>query len=146
MNPGWRRDDGGALRAWLARCGDERDAWTPDETSGAEPDDDAALGRAVDVAPLADRLVVFFADRLVHEVLPVTRKTIGGGRDDDDDDLTHRYALTLWLCADEDAPMMSPAASEAAAAAAALGPYGLCGDGRPGAETRRAHFPLSETV
>ena len=92
LNPGWSSDAGGDLRLFV--------------------DDDGPL----DVAPLNDRLVIFFADRLVHEVLPSTT-----------DD--HRYALTLWLCSrtavvgdDDD----------------------LCAANRPGGALRRAHFPSSD--
>ena len=41
-----------------------------------------AQGEGVDVAPTGDRLVCFFADRVVHEVLPAN---------------ADRWALTLWF-------------------------------------------------
>jgi Rps23 Pro-64 3,4-dihydroxylase Tpa1-like proline 4-hydroxylase len=56
LNQDWHSDDGGALRLW------------PSDT-------------AVDVAPVGDRLVVFFSERLAHEVLPSRRP---------------RTALTAW--------------------------------------------------
>lgn len=59
----WR--GGGALRLWV-----------PDGDGPGEP---------VDVEPVGDRLVCFFSDRIVHEVLPT----------EDPDAL--RYAHTLWL-------------------------------------------------
>ena len=57
---GWK--DGGALRIYV--------------------DGDDAQGEGVDVAPIGDRLVCFFADRVVHEVLPAAAE---------------RWALTLWF-------------------------------------------------
>ena len=57
---GW--NDGGALRIYV--------------------DGDDAQGEGVDVAPTGDRLVCFFADRVVHEVLPAN---------------ADRWALTLWF-------------------------------------------------
>ena len=57
---GWK--DGGALRIYV--------------------DGDDAQGEGVDVAPTGDRLVCFFADRVVHEVLPAA---------------ADRWALTLWF-------------------------------------------------
>ena len=65
QEPGW--DAGGALRIYV------------------DNDDDArgdARGEGVDVAPTGDRLVCFFADRVVHEVLPAN---------------ADRWALTLWF-------------------------------------------------
>jgi len=56
LNLGWQPDDGGELRLW----------------PGDEP---------IDVAPLGDRLVVFFSERLQHEVLASRRP---------------RTALTAW--------------------------------------------------
>mmetsp|Transcript_8641 Transcript_8641/g.18986 ORF Transcript_8641/g.18986 Transcript_8641/m.18986 type:complete len:268 (+) Transcript_8641:114-917(+) len=44
----------------------------------------------VDVEPVADRLLVFWSDVLVHSVLPSEAK----------DAAEHRYALTLWLTCD----------------------------------------------
>ena len=60
QEPGW--DAGGALRIYV--------------------DGDDAQGEGVDVAPTGDRLVCFFADRVVHEVLPA---------------VADRWALTLWF-------------------------------------------------
>lgn len=57
LNPGWTPEDGGCLRAY-----------TP-----AGP---------VDVAPVHDRLVLFLADRVPHEVLPTNAV---------------RYAVTTWF-------------------------------------------------
>ena len=59
---GW--NDGGALRIYV------------DDARGD------ARGEGVDVAPTGDRLVCFFADRVVHEVLPAN---------------ADRWALTLWF-------------------------------------------------
>ena len=62
QEPGW--DAGGALRIYV------------DDARGD------ARGEGVDVAPTGDRLVCFFADRVVHEVLPAN---------------ADRWALTLWF-------------------------------------------------
>ena len=62
---GW--NDGGALRIYV------------DGDHGEGVDD---RGERVDVSPTGDRLVCFFADRVVHEVLPAAAE---------------RWALTLWF-------------------------------------------------
>ena len=64
QEPGW--DAGGALRIYV----------DGDDARGD------ARGEGVDVAPTGDRLVCFFADRVVHEVLPAN---------------ADRWALTLWF-------------------------------------------------
>ncbi len=66
-NRNWARADGGALRlhAWPTAA---------NATGGA--------GSGTDVAPLADRLVLFNASALPHEVLPARRR---------------RFALTAWF-------------------------------------------------
>jgi SM-20-related protein len=69
-NPGWRPEDGGALRLYRER-GDGTDA--AGRPTDAEP---------VDVAPLLDRLLVFLSERIEHEVLP-TRAP--------------RWAVTAWF-------------------------------------------------
>jgi SM-20-related protein len=51
LNPEWRSEDGGALRAHLR-------------------------GGARDIEPRLDRLVVFFSDALEHEVLPTARERL----------------------------------------------------------------------
>ena len=88
LNPNWDHKWGGHLRLYT---------------------DEGPL----DIAPDGDSLVVFFADRVVHEVLPTTK-----------DDHHQRFALTIWLCADE-------ASSD------------LCAHDRPGSALREAHFPSS---
>jgi SM-20-related protein len=66
-NPGWRAEDGGALRLYV------------DGADGAAASTDVA---PVDVAPLLDRLLVFLSERVEHEVLP-TRAP--------------RWAVTAWF-------------------------------------------------
>jgi SM-20-related protein len=66
LNPGWTPEDGGRLRAW---CGEE----------------------AVDIDPLAGRLVMFRSDALPHEVLPAWAP---------------RYTLTAWFRGGELVPML----------------------------------------
>jgi SM-20-related protein len=70
VNPGWRPEDGGALR--LHAQG----------TDGADATDAATSAEAVDLAPLLDRLIVFLSERVEHEVLP-TKST--------------RWAVTAWF-------------------------------------------------
>lgn len=54
LNPGWRAEDGGALRLYV-----------PDE---------AGIEQAVDILPEAGRLVCFLSDRISHEVLETRRE------------------------------------------------------------------------
>lgn len=89
---------GGDLRLWL-------------------DDDNHPQGTPYDIKPAADTLVIFFADRLVHEVLPTTA------------DADHRYALTLWLVADQ--PLVSDGSVPP-----------LCAPHRDGTRTRDFHFAL----
>ncbi|KAJ8613785.1 hypothetical protein CTAYLR_008848 [Chrysophaeum taylorii] len=95
---------GGDLRLWL-----------DDPTTSPR-------GRPLDVAPAADTFVAFYADRLVHEVLPTAA----------DDD--HRFALTLWLVSDFRAGYSTHSSTR------------LCATDRPGARTRRAHFAATTTT
>lgn len=53
---------------------------------------EGAADDVTDIEPLADRLLVFWSDRLVHSVLP---SYAPGGPDE------HRYALTLWMTSRE---------------------------------------------
>ena len=78
---GWK--DGGALRIYV----DGDDAQGEGVDVGGEGVDDRGegvddRGEGVDVSPIGDRLVCFFADRVVHEVLPAN---------------ADRWALTLWF-------------------------------------------------
>jgi len=66
MNPSWREENGGVFRIY------KRD------------------GGVADVAPLGDRVLAFWSDRLVHSVEPSFAQR---GAED------HRYALTVWLTA-----------------------------------------------
>ena len=99
-------DAGGALRLWV-----------PNDGGGDDDDPARSLGSPVDVDPVGDRLVAFFADQLVHEVLP-TRAPTGGAEPP-----PLRFAHTLWFVGD-------------------LGARdGLCDERRPGSALRDAHFP-----
>ena len=75
LNAGWTPDDGGALRLF------------PPRAAGAPPPAEAPEGHsaAVDVQPEADVLVVFRADRVMHEVRPCRSR--------------HRYAASVWILA-----------------------------------------------
>merc|ERR1712048_1463720 len=75
MNPGWLSDHGGILRAW---------------TSGSQ-----SQGEEVAVVPLADRLVIFFAECVQHEVTPNQRQDICPD--------AHRCAVTIWYYRETDA-------------------------------------------
>ena len=80
---GWESDHGGCLRLYKP----QGDARGPDEPDALATEDDAV----VDVAPIADRLLVFYSDfRCPHAVLPVR----GEGHE--------RYAATLWYNRVED--------------------------------------------
>jgi Rps23 Pro-64 3,4-dihydroxylase Tpa1-like proline 4-hydroxylase len=63
------------MNQWRPECGGQFRIYAP---SGAK----------IDIEPIADRLLVFWSDRLVHSVLP--SEAPRGAED-------HRYALTLWL-------------------------------------------------
>lgn len=75
VNPGWRREQGGVLRAW---------------TAGEE-----GGGELVEVLPIADRLVLFLADCVRHEVTPNERADLGPS--------AHRCAYTIWFYLEDEA-------------------------------------------
>ena len=66
--PPWSDDDGGALRLHTPLVDAQQEGRSP----------------AVDVAPVADTMVVFRADRIMHEVRPCSR---------------HRLAASVWILA-----------------------------------------------
>jgi len=66
LNADWQPDDGGLLRAWVP-------------------------GGTREVAPLADRMVIFLSDRVAHAVTPTHRR---------------RYALTAWYRGAEPVPLL----------------------------------------
>ena len=79
LNLGWREELGGQFRIY------DR---LPDESRSGH-------GRPADhtdVEPIGDRLLAFWADRLVHSVLPSFAPN--GPAD-------HRYALTVWLTCED---------------------------------------------
>eukprot|EP00966_Prymnesium_polylepis_P304165 7027173-Prymnesium_polylepis.1 len=85
-NPGWDVEaQGGAIRIW----------------------DSLAPPVHTDVAPVgtggADRLLLFWSDVMVHEVLPMYVPGGGGGSDAD---LHHRHTFTIWLTTDNDASLL----------------------------------------
>eukprot|EP00927_Polykrikos_kofoidii_P036657 TRINITY_DN30943_c0_g1_i2.p1 TRINITY_DN30943_c0_g1~~TRINITY_DN30943_c0_g1_i2.p1 ORF type:complete len:209 (+),score=45.86 TRINITY_DN30943_c0_g1_i2:248-874(+) len=90
LNPGWRAEDGGLLRAWT--------------------DGDTSAGEALEITPEADRLVLFRSERIRHEVTP--NKKQGNCFD------AHRCALTMWFFCEEEA--VSYLERNAAVAAAKL--------------------------
>ena len=73
LNPGWdAQSDGGALRVYLPLPVARRVGQLPGSVA------------TVDVEPTADAMVIFRADKLLHEVRPTCRR---------------RLAVTLWMCA-----------------------------------------------
>ena len=73
------------------------------DAPAAQQRDEAALA-FVDVAPVGGRLLAFWADEMVHAVLP---SEAPGGDDE------HRWALTVWLQATERGAIHFDAAAEA---------------------------------
>lgn len=70
VNPMWKQGDGGELRIFSPQ-------------NASEPEENRTFSQLVDVAPLSDRVVLFFADeRVPHEVLPC---------------FAHRFAVTTWF-------------------------------------------------
>ena len=74
LNAGWTHDDGGALRLFPPPAAAAASAVPPEGHSAA-----------VDLRPEADVLVVFRADRVMHEVRPCPSR--------------HRYAASVWILA-----------------------------------------------
>ena len=68
MNQNWRPENGGVFRIYNSA--------------------DSAAGPTTDISPIADRILCFWSDRLVHSVEPSFAQR---GESD------HRYALTVWL-------------------------------------------------
>ena len=76
LNEGWDEGDGGALRLHLPReCGARDAAVAEAHASERSP--------AIDVLPALDRMAVFRADRVMHEVRPCP--------------VRHRYAASVWV-------------------------------------------------
>eukprot|EP01036_Dinobryon_divergens_P027889 gene27889-36743_t len=79
LNPSWTPDLGGYFRAFhsIKREGELNISKDNIMTSEYE-----------DIAPIADRLLVFWSDRLEHSVLPSTAPK---------GPIDHRYAMTIWI-------------------------------------------------
>jgi hypoxia-inducible factor (prolyl hydroxylase) len=70
VNPMWKPEDGGELRLFGPQ-------------NAEDPEETRTYTHLCDVAPLSDRVVLFFADeRVPHEVLPC---------------FAHRFAITTWF-------------------------------------------------
>ncbi|KAA8498916.1 Hypoxia-inducible factor prolyl hydroxylase [Porphyridium purpureum] len=85
MNPMYKRGDGGCFRAFSST--------------------DSSVYR--DIEPVADRLVVFWSDALVHSVTPMLNSKSQGNAEvsvacagEPLDRSKRRYALTIWLCSE----------------------------------------------
>ena len=94
VNPRWDEDNGGEIRLFDAL---------------GEP-------QHTDLAPSGDRLLLFWSDLLVHEVLPCF----------DTEAHAHRFTLTLWFASDNPLAIGNPTD--------ALYPL------------RQAHYPTSASV
>jgi len=68
LNPNWNEDNGGAIRLY----------------------DSLTIPHHTDIAPSGDRLLLFWSDLLVHEVLPCFETEAHG----------HRYTFTMWFASD----------------------------------------------
>ena len=85
---GWSSADGGCLRLFRPQGGDGagRDANSRGKSDETEEELATEDGALVDVAPLADRLLLFHSDfRVPHAVLPVSEGA------------PPRYACTMWI-------------------------------------------------
>jgi len=82
LNPQWAEqpEDGGAIRLW------------------------SKDNQVVDFVPEGDRVVIFWSDTCVHEVLANTNDAANPDR--------HRWALTVWLVSDSDQKLCDMASSE----------------------------------
>jgi hypothetical protein len=89
LNGDWEESNGAELRVWGNR------------------------GLVEDIAPLGDRLVFFWSDQIVHEVLSNTAELSAS---------SDRYALTLWLVTED--------------------PSSVCDPDHPLAKVKHEHFPL----
>lgn len=82
LNPNWRPELRGYFRMYIP------DTNMYKNPSFKQMDDEGFLYK--DIAPMHDRLLVFWSDRNVHSVLK--SEVINGDAD-------HRYALTVWIAA-----------------------------------------------
>ena len=76
----WRPECGGCFRIYVPSKSSNNGVVTASRSSSGD--------ETVDIEPRADRLLVFWSDRLVHSVQP-SEAPMG--------EIDHRYALTLWL-------------------------------------------------
>lgn len=105
MNEQWRPECGGCFRIFqpsttIIATAEADSNSNPASTPPIPPilslytptitTDSSGTHEVIDIEPIADRLLVFWSDRLVHSVTP--SEAPQGKKD-------HRYALTLWLTA-----------------------------------------------
>ena len=97
-NPDWCPEYGGEFRAFDA--GAAGVVWLGTSAGGtASPPASGDGGATTTIAPVGDRLVVFWSDELVHDVLParVSATARGGGSVAAAEQRRHRWALTVWF-------------------------------------------------
>ena len=90
LNPDWDKTLGGEIRIW------------------------GKGGLVEDVAPMGGRLLLFWSDQVVHEVL----ENLG----DPQTSKNHRYALTIWMVSENS--------------------QGICDENHPLSSHKREHFPV----
>lgn len=90
LNPDWDTREGGELRVWDCEPSASRgDYFTSDDDNTSF---DLPSHGHTDVAPEGDRVVMFWSDLCVHEVLANSSVSPSD----------HRYALTLWFVSEDD--------------------------------------------
>jgi hypothetical protein len=80
INPGWDEANGGAIRLY------DRLEGAADAPATSDAQDVEEIRTYSELAPLGDRLLMFWSDLIVHEVLPSWEQ--------------HRYTFTFWFSSD----------------------------------------------
>ena len=85
LNPSWTPDLGGYFRAFHPNKREDEVNINKENVMTSEYED---------IAPIADRLLIFWSDRLEHSVLPSTAPK---------GPVDHRYAMTIWIATTDSA-------------------------------------------